>query len=959
MRLFAAISAQRGLVSLRVPADQRHRLLPIPPSASNSPALPSPRPAPRAALVVKIDTLGDLVLFAPALRALRAAWPSTRLAVVVRRAYLDLASVLADGVEWLDASLDPFTHGPAADPAEFARIRDRVTALAPDLVVAATARRNWLELALAAAAPASARRVALGADTVDEHFGTQLRVHLGLDPTATAFAETVAVPAAEPDWQRNLRLAAALLGRSVAPAAPRLAPPAVPAVSDFLSRHGLAPGRYAVCAAAGFANVREKTWPAARYAAALAHLRDRHGLPAVLIGHDSERPYLESVAALVQALPPAPAPRPSVSPPPLVWTGGAGDLAALVALLGSAALYLGNDTGAMHLAAAVDLPVVALFGGGTWPRFVPAARRGLALVYPLPCFGCGWDCAFAADETPCLAGVTVAAATAALDAVLADPAAPFAIREVPLPAAISPAQHLAALAAASARHRAGSAALQARQRKLEELTALDREKDDEIGRLKAAADGKDAEIAALKRVCDEREQTIFILDGHVRHFQAENNQLKADKLVLEKSLADLPAEPARAARTIADQVVHIRNLEALRLAHEAELAELRRNAANRTAGLHDLENAKHYGRLLAEKEAVIQSLGRGLADRERLIAELTAEATHSTADLRKLWLAAAAWFRARVAQPFDEWLFRTVVEGYWMQIGVLRHYDPRPLVWDARLAAASLPAAAALPRIAVVTPSYNQEKFLARTLRSVLDQAYPKLLYAVQDGASKDGSPALIAAHADRLRHWESVKDHGQADAIRRGFARLEPDLAPDDLMAWLNSDDLVAPGAFAAVAAYFAAHPEVDVVYGHRIIIDEDDRDVGRWVMPPHDPATLEWIDYVPQETMFWRKRAWDRVGGLDPSFQFALDWDLLARFQQAGCTMVRLPYFLGAFRVHSEQKTSQAIHTVGAEEMRRIRARFHGERHDDFVTIDRFARRARFWGAVTARLHALGLRR
>ncbi len=73
----------------------------------------------------------------------------------------------------------------------------------------------------------------------------------------------------------------------------------------------------------------------------------------------------------------------------------------------------------------------------------------------------------------------------------------------------------------------------------------------------------------------------------------------------------------------------------------------------------------------------------------------------------------------------------------------------------------------------------------------------------------------------------------------------------------------------------------------------------------------------------------------------------------------MVRLPYFLGAFRVHSEQKTSQAIHTVGAEEMRRIRARFHGERHDDFVTIDRFARRARFRGAVTARLHALGLRR
>jgi GT2 family glycosyltransferase len=159
-------------------------------------------------------------------------------------------------------------------------------------------------------------------------------------------------------------------------------------------------------------------------------------------------------------------------------------------------------------------------------------------------------------------------------------------------------------------------------------------------------------------------------------------------------------------------------------------------------------------------------------------------------------------------------------------------------------------------------------------------------------------------------------------------------------------------------VGEYFAAHPEVDAIYGHRIIIDDEDRDVGRWIMPRHDPATLEWIDYVPQETLFWRKRAWDRAGGIDPTFQFALDWDLLARFQQAGCRLIRVPYFLGAFRVHAEQKTSQVIHTTGADEMRRIRARFHGERQDDFATIERHARRTRFRGALTARLLALGVR-
>jgi len=278
-------------------------------------------------------------------------------------------------------------------------------------------------------------------------------------------------------------------------------------------------------------------------------------------------------------------------------------------------------------------------------------------------------------------------------------------------------------------------------------------------------------------------------------------------------------------------------------------------------------------------------------------------------------------------------------------------------VWDAALARRAGPGQGG-PRIAMVTPSFGQRDFLGRTLGSVLEQAYPNLLYVVQDGGSTDGSVDVIRAHAGRLHAWTSEKDAGQADAIRRGFARVEGDLGPDDAMAWLNSDDLLAPGALAFVGRYFAEHPEVDVIYGHRIIIDENDGEVGRWVMPRHDPETLEWIDYVPQETMFWRKRAWDLAGGIDPTFQFALDWDLLARFQQAGCRMVRVPWFLGAFRVHSAQKTSQAIHTTGAEEMRRIRERFHGPRHGDHATIERFARRTRLRGALTARLLTLGIR-
>ncbi|MBL9200557.1 MAG: glycosyltransferase, partial [Opitutaceae bacterium] len=760
--------------------------------------------APASVLLLKIDTLGDLVVFAPVLRTLRAAWPQTRLAVVIRRAYLDLAPLLADSIEWVPTTLDPFAQGPEADPAEVQRLRSAVAALAPTVVAAATSRRNWLEAALGASAPA-ARRVALGASADDEHFATRLRVALGLDATHV-FPETVAPPANEPDWLANFALGDALLGRPVARAAPTLN---APASSGLLEKLGLTRGRYVVCAAAGFANVKLKTWPADRFAATIAHLHATHELPTVLIGHESERAQLESVIAAVSASPPL-----SVSPSlhrPALWLGGDGDLPRLAELIAAAKLYLGNDTGAMHLAAALDVPVVAVFGGGTWPRFVPAARRGVALVQPLPCFGCGWDCAF--GDAPCLGEITAADAIAAVDHALAS--ASFDVMEV---------QHLSAetqamMAKTAARHRAAAAGHLARQHKLEELTALDRE--------------KDAEIASLKAVCDEREKTIFILDGHVRNFQASTAAMQAEIAVHKKTLAALPADAAKSAQTIADLVVHNRNIEALLKHRENEIAELKHSAANRAAGLHDLENAKHYGRLLAERDLALEFHRESLAARDATIAQLGAA---ETGPLRKLWLAMRSWWTAEISAPLDEWWFRAMVENYWMQIGILRHYAPRTLRWDEKLAtAAASPAGASALPIAIVTPSYGQEKFLERTLRSVLDQHYPRLAYVVQDGGSKDGSPAIIARLAASLRHWESVPDKGQADAIRRGFAHLEPALTPDTIMAWLNSDDLLAPGALRFVGEYFAAHPEVDVIYGHRIIIDDDDRDVGRWIMPRH----------------------------------------------------------------------------------------------------------------------------
>ena len=203
------------------------------------------------------------------------------------------------------------------------------------------------------------------------------------------------------------------------------------------------------------------------------------------------------------------------------------------------------------------------------------------------------------------------------------------------------------------------------------------------------------------------------------------------------------------------------------------------------------------------------------------------------------------------------------------------------------------------PAISIVTPSFNQGRFLERTILSVLDQDYPRLEYVVQDGGSTDETERVIDLHAERLHHHEMRSDEGQGHAINLGFEHTS-----GEIMAYLNSDDVLLPGTLSYVARYFQSHPDVDVVYGHRVLIDEDDMEIGRWAMPRHDDEVLSWADFVPQETMFWRRDIWERSGGaMDHQWSLVLDWDLIPRFRDAGANFVRLPRFLGAFRIHEVQ--------------------------------------------------------
>jgi glycosyltransferase involved in cell wall biosynthesis len=278
-----------------------------------------------------------------------------------------------------------------------------------------------------------------------------------------------------------------------------------------------------------------------------------------------------------------------------------------------------------------------------------------------------------------------------------------------------------------------------------------------------------------------------------------------------------------------------------------------------------------------------------------------------------------AWEMRDRKQDLNSWVALKLRRWVWkhsMRLGVLFQYEGKALVWDTLPKPKSIPEN--WPSIAVVTPSFNQAEFIERTLKSVLDEAYPKLEYVVMDGGSTDGSQEIIARHAERLHHWQSGRDEGHSAAIADGFAKTT-----GEIMAWLNSDDVWAPGTLAFVGDYFARHPEVQAIYGHRVLIDAADRDVGRWTLPRHDVEFTKWCDYIPQETLFWRRGCYEKAGGMDPSFRFSMDWDLILRLQKANPNMVRLPWVLGGFRVHAAQKSQTQIHTVAVEENKRLRKR------------------------------------
>jgi glycosyltransferase involved in cell wall biosynthesis len=214
----------------------------------------------------------------------------------------------------------------------------------------------------------------------------------------------------------------------------------------------------------------------------------------------------------------------------------------------------------------------------------------------------------------------------------------------------------------------------------------------------------------------------------------------------------------------------------------------------------------------------------------------------------------------------------------------------------------------ALPRISVVTPSYNQAAFLRKTLDSVLSQNYPNLEYIVIDGGSTDGSVEILRGYSHHFFYWVSEPDRGQSHALNKGFAR-----ATGEILTWLNSDDVLLPGALEAVGEIFAQYPQIQWLTGQPTNLDAYDHlrvfplKTGRFrALIRRGWYHGRGLGFIRQEGTFWRRGLWEKTGAsLNEAKHYAMDDDLWRRFAH-DADLVTVDKPLAAFRAHEAQKTA-----------------------------------------------------
>lgn len=227
----------------------------------------------------------------------------------------------------------------------------------------------------------------------------------------------------------------------------------------------------------------------------------------------------------------------------------------------------------------------------------------------------------------------------------------------------------------------------------------------------------------------------------------------------------------------------------------------------------------------------------------------------------------------------------------------------------------TMPDGSPWPKVSVVTPSYNQGQFIEETIRSVLLQGYPNLEYIVIDGGSTDGSVDIIRKYEPWLAHWTSEPDQGQSHAINKGLER-----ATGSILGWLNSDDVLLPGTVSRAVSRLHQARQVDVVYGSVNRIDSHGRRIPTPILPRDverfNKQTALTDNLVNSAGAFWRQAIMDRVGLLDQSLHYVMDYDLWLRMVMADGTFHRLPKPpVANFRVADHAKTVSQLEDSALE--------------------------------------------
>jgi len=214
-------------------------------------------------------------------------------------------------------------------------------------------------------------------------------------------------------------------------------------------------------------------------------------------------------------------------------------------------------------------------------------------------------------------------------------------------------------------------------------------------------------------------------------------------------------------------------------------------------------------------------------------------------------------------------------------------------------------------RVSVVTPSFNQGKYLEETIRSVLDQNYGDIEYIVIDGGSRDESLEIIKKYEQRISYWQTGKDRNAWDAINQGWER-----ATGEILCYLNADDVFLPGSIELIANQFKKSPDVDVVYGDTEMIDAQGNHLYDSPSEPFDLAKIyrTWVDPIRQPSCFFKSNLFRQYGGTNEIYPFCADFEYWIRIS-AGAKFLYVPVLLSKSRLHSETRTSKMEYVQARE--------------------------------------------